>query len=138
MANVTDAWQGNLSVHSFIGRLCLGPYSNAIEPTPGNRQSFSVAHQTPGDAPVSSETKRREDLEASIHSGNPQSHGTLAAKMDECNSEIGMYLGVMYFVVEGCRRDEGFGDELSEWGERLLSIVQTGSTCHRSYIMLSQ
>ena len=37
----------------------------------------------------------------------------LAAEMDELNHETGVYLGVLYFLVEICRADEDFGEELS-------------------------
>ena len=33
--------------------------------------------------------------------------------MDELNHETGVYLGVLYFLVEICRADEDFGEELS-------------------------
>ena len=35
--------------------------------------------------------------------------------MEDLNAEIGVYLGIIYFVVEVFRNDETFGDELSEW-----------------------
>lgn len=38
----------------------------------------------------------------------------LAAEIDELNDETGVYLGILYFLVEICRADEGFGEELSE------------------------
>lgn len=34
--------------------------------------------------------------------------------MEDLNAEIGVYLGIIYFVVEVFRNDETFGDELSE------------------------
>jgi hypothetical protein len=38
----------------------------------------------------------------------------LQRAMEDVNSEIGVYLGIIYFVIEVFRHDETFGDELSE------------------------
>lgn len=38
----------------------------------------------------------------------------LQRAMEDTNSEIGVYLGIIYFVIEVFRHDEMFGDELSE------------------------
>jgi hypothetical protein len=36
--------------------------------------------------------------------------------IEDTNAEIGVYLGIIYFVVEVFRHDESFGDELSKSG----------------------
>jgi hypothetical protein len=37
----------------------------------------------------------------------------VVVKIEELNAEVGVYLGILYFVVEVCRGDEEFGEELS-------------------------
>lgn len=39
----------------------------------------------------------------------------LASEIDDLNHETGVYLGILYFLVEICRADEEFGEELSEF-----------------------
>lgn len=53
----------------------------------------------------------------------------LQRAMEDTNSEIGVYLGIIYFVIEVFRHDETFGDELSESKAFLLTarVHQTPS-----------
>lgn len=37
----------------------------------------------------------------------------LAGEIEDQNAEVGVYLGILYFLVEICRADEDFGEELS-------------------------
>jgi hypothetical protein len=37
----------------------------------------------------------------------------LALEIEGMNAEVGVYLGILYFLVEICRADEDFGEELS-------------------------
>jgi hypothetical protein len=46
--------------------------------------------------------------------------------MEDLNAEIGVYLGLIYFVVEVFRHDETFGDELSEFQHGFVRIGSDG------------
>ena len=42
----------------------------------------------------------------------------LAGEIEDQNAEVGVYLGILYFLVEICRADEDFGEELSTFPGR--------------------
>lgn len=67
-----------------------------------HRASFSQAPNAPanGQAPPPQPTE-------------PTISPDLMEKLEDINTEIGVYLGILYVVVEVCRGDDGFGEEMS-------------------------
>jgi hypothetical protein len=69
----------------------------------------------------------------------------LAGEIEDQNAEVGVYLGILYFLVEICRADEDFGEELSAflagalfsvWGDLQIRNIAHHLSCSQWLLTL--